>query len=581
MVKDYADDIDTLLVFVSGCHRLPYQNSANGCSKAGLFSAVLTAFLVETYPMLQPDNAQISNQLLEGIYMHISASSTDSGQHTPPSANPSFTPSSAARWVNILFFLSLVFSLSAATFGILVKQWLREYMKWNSTLGSPRENVLIRQIRFEAWEAWNIAATISSIPALLELAMILFLAGTVILLWTLDTVVAAVITVTVALFMAAVSAFTVLPVFYSRCPYKSPTAWAFVSLVDLVYRTTSYTLRSAVEYAVNIRYSIRYWPPAAANVIWKPRIRNWRQRERGGEGTAKVAWNWWWRRVPERTMRTIERALFAELVVTTDDGVHLGPYKNVTPIHADASKHVIKDLSEATMLFRALAWVNKASQNPRVQTHIIQSMETLHTELPDGDIGLGIKNVFDWSLLCSLQTGTLDQPQLAVTQIGNMTPGIDVVQNQVRSVLAIHDTKNLRDNKIIMRARQRVQYGGAYLRAPSEYSSLFAYLVAVDLNAAVASFHQTVLDPRATEVSPIAGRMMLELLCVLGSICINRYIPTSKVHLAGFRELVCNKDIRSALDMAYPGLRSSALMIACRLWRVESTAGEMTSTSHA
>lgn len=113
---------------------------------------------------------------------------------TPLLAPPS-GPSTAARWINSLFFVSLILSLAVALFGILAKQWLREYMQWNLPIGVPRENVLVRQMRFEAGEAWNVAATIAAIPAFLELAMVLFLVGIIILLWTSHDVVAIVVTV--------------------------------------------------------------------------------------------------------------------------------------------------------------------------------------------------------------------------------------------------------------------------------------------------------------------------------------------------------------------------------------------------
>lgn len=153
---------------------------------------------------------------------------------------PPFTPSTTARWINSLFFVSLVLSLAAALFGILVKQWVREYMQWNSPLATPRENVLIRQFRFEAWQAWNIATVISTVPALLEVAMILFLAGLSILLWTLDDVVAICVTTTISVFLLVVAVFTVLPVFSRRCPYKSPTAWALVLVFNFGPRFVSF-----------------------------------------------------------------------------------------------------------------------------------------------------------------------------------------------------------------------------------------------------------------------------------------------------------------------------------------------------
>ena len=144
-----------------------------------------------------------------------------------------FSPTASARWINGLFFYSLVLSLAAALFGILAKQWIREYLKWNTAIGDPRENVLVRQIRFEAWRDWNVEGVLWSIPFLLELAMIFFLVGIVILLWTLDSVVAIAVTALVAVFLAGFSAFTVLPIFSKRCPYKSPTAWVLLRMIWL------------------------------------------------------------------------------------------------------------------------------------------------------------------------------------------------------------------------------------------------------------------------------------------------------------------------------------------------------------
>ncbi|EKM49335.1 uncharacterized protein PHACADRAFT_107002, partial [Phanerochaete carnosa HHB-10118-sp] len=45
-MEGYSENIDTLLVF------------------AGLFSAILSAFVVQTYQMLQPSSADLTNQLL-------------------------------------------------------------------------------------------------------------------------------------------------------------------------------------------------------------------------------------------------------------------------------------------------------------------------------------------------------------------------------------------------------------------------------------------------------------------------------------------------------------------------------------
>ena len=116
-VKDYADDIDTLLVFVSYWlqHNIVFIGSSH--LQAGLFSAILTAFVVESYTILQPDGTQITNQLLADISIELRGGNVT--KPTPPVA--SFTPTTAARWINALFFLSLVLSLTAALFTLLVK----------------------------------------------------------------------------------------------------------------------------------------------------------------------------------------------------------------------------------------------------------------------------------------------------------------------------------------------------------------------------------------------------------------------------------------------------------------------------
>lgn len=199
--------------------------------------------------MLQPSASDLTNQLLaannkmlvNGFSALLALPSSAPSTFVPE--DPAvFKPSAAARWINCLFFVSLVLSLSAAFLGILVQQWIREYMQWNSPLAAPRENILVRQFRFEAWESWKVSAVISTVPALLEVAMILFLVGMVVLLWTLDDVVAICATTFMALFMLVFAVFTVLPVFHRLCPYKSPTAWALVLTWKFILHSALFAL---------------------------------------------------------------------------------------------------------------------------------------------------------------------------------------------------------------------------------------------------------------------------------------------------------------------------------------------------
>ncbi|KAF9529488.1 hypothetical protein CPB83DRAFT_764944, partial [Crepidotus variabilis] len=102
----WKDEVDKLLVF------------------AGLFSAVVTGLLVESYKSLSEDPieamlaqlvAQGSNQTTVAI-----ATSGNSGR---------FAASESSKRVNALWFLSLVLSLATALFGIVAQQWLREHIR--------------------------------------------------------------------------------------------------------------------------------------------------------------------------------------------------------------------------------------------------------------------------------------------------------------------------------------------------------------------------------------------------------------------------------------------------------------------
>lgn len=204
----------------------------------GLFSAVVTGFIVLSVSMLQEDTGQAAVNVLSIISQQLSSSSKlgDAPIVNPrrdlvvPSTAAQFQPSIGARWINALWFSSLTLSLASAVFGIMFKEWIREYLQWRSATCPSRTNVVVRQIRLDSWTAWRTPALIYSISALLELAVILFVCGLTIFVWTLDYVVATVLTFDVAVFLSLVAFFTLMPAVRKCCPYKSPTAWAFILL---------------------------------------------------------------------------------------------------------------------------------------------------------------------------------------------------------------------------------------------------------------------------------------------------------------------------------------------------------------
>ncbi|TBU59460.1 hypothetical protein BD310DRAFT_791839, partial [Dichomitus squalens] len=215
-------------------------------AQAGLFSAVLTAFNVQSYQTLQPASADSSTAVLQQILSaQLSSFSVNlpsvNSTHIPRPLNeikPSFNAPLSAIWINALWFSSLICSLASASIALIVKQWLHELTLGLS--GTTRESARRRQYRHNTLVKWRVEAIVRTPSILLQIALVLFLSGLIILLWTLDTTVAVVGTILVSalsLFMVIV---TVLPAFQWDCCYRSPQAL----LVYVVVRFTRNVLRN-------------------------------------------------------------------------------------------------------------------------------------------------------------------------------------------------------------------------------------------------------------------------------------------------------------------------------------------------
>ncbi|KAI0706157.1 hypothetical protein BC835DRAFT_1258005, partial [Cytidiella melzeri] len=206
-IGGYKEDVDTLLTFT------------------GLYSAVLTAFVIVSYPQLQEDTAGETLQVLRIIASQTAAYALVGGQllnstTASPAPSPPFQPSPTAIRVNALWFSSLVISLSTASLGILVKQWLREYMAFCTS--SPQGQLRVRQFRRSGLESWHVFGIASLLPLLIQISLSLFFVGlcyfTIDIHPTIGWTTIPLVCVW-ALFIAIV---TLSPIFSSRCPYKTP-----------------------------------------------------------------------------------------------------------------------------------------------------------------------------------------------------------------------------------------------------------------------------------------------------------------------------------------------------------------------
>ncbi|KZV89312.1 hypothetical protein EXIGLDRAFT_838617 [Exidia glandulosa HHB12029] len=184
---------------------------------AGLFSAAVTAFVVESYQFLQPGTLDL------GAALYALAVNDTAMLHSL--ATSSSQPSSPARWINGLWFTSLFFSLVAAFLCILVKQWLDEYKaRTRASSQNPKHWSRRRAFYFRAVDSWGVPVIISLLPLLLHAALFLFFAGMVVLLWSLNRAVAGWLSGLALLALLLYLVSLLIPVWDAACPFATPLA---------------------------------------------------------------------------------------------------------------------------------------------------------------------------------------------------------------------------------------------------------------------------------------------------------------------------------------------------------------------
>lgn len=200
---------------------VPFLRKTETRVQAGLFSAAVTAFNIETYKNLQQDSGDLTSNIL----LHISQQLADNSVSTSNASRQSYTPpvfqpSRAAVRLNIFWFASLVFSLVAAFLAILVKQWLRQYTA--GRYSNPEEFIRVRHCRREGLRRWRVFEIIGVLPLLLHTALILFFIGLADFLIALDKVVGIIVTIPIAGWLLLWFACTVTPFVSADCPYVTP-----------------------------------------------------------------------------------------------------------------------------------------------------------------------------------------------------------------------------------------------------------------------------------------------------------------------------------------------------------------------
>ncbi|PVF92405.1 hypothetical protein CPB86DRAFT_877906 [Serendipita vermifera] len=168
MIKDWNDSLNTLLIFTA------------------LYSAVLTAFIIESMKLLEEDPAKTTRDILLVLSRQLANGSF------PPFEPTVYQIPQYAIIVNGLFFTSLSCALIAALLAVLALQWVANYdMGLNTSL--PEKRALQRHMRLMGIRKCKMSELIASLPILIFIALFLFFIGIADWLWYMNRVISGIV----------------------------------------------------------------------------------------------------------------------------------------------------------------------------------------------------------------------------------------------------------------------------------------------------------------------------------------------------------------------------------------------------
>ncbi|KAN0140628.1 hypothetical protein V8E53_001837, partial [Lactarius tabidus] len=191
----------------------------------GLFSAAVASLISVSIQDIRQDPQDTSNFYLANLYQATVDSNRSSSL---PASPPPFSPPTYAVWVNSLWFLSLVISITCALLATLLQQWARRYLKVTQTRSSLHKRARIRSFFAEGVKKSHLSMVVEALPALIHLSVSLFFAGLVVFLWNVNLTIFKVVLSWIGICTTLYGSITLVPVFRHDSPYHSP-------LTDLVW----------------------------------------------------------------------------------------------------------------------------------------------------------------------------------------------------------------------------------------------------------------------------------------------------------------------------------------------------------
>ena len=187
---------------------------------------------------IQQNPQDTSNFYLANIYQATIDHNSSTISTSPPLSPLPFSPPNHAVWVNALWFMSLVISLTCALLATLLQQWARRYLKITQSRYQPHKRARIRAFFAEGVEKCLLPWTVDALPTLLHLSLFLFFAGLVVFLCNVDITCVKLVLSWVGLCAALYGCITCMPMFCHDSPYYTPLSlptWHIINGIPFLF----------------------------------------------------------------------------------------------------------------------------------------------------------------------------------------------------------------------------------------------------------------------------------------------------------------------------------------------------------
>jgi Family of unknown function (DUF6535) len=173
---------------------------------------------------LRPNSQDTSAFYLANIYQLLANPNVSRASIlATPAKPPPFSPPKFAIWVNALWFLSLVISLTCALLATLLQQWARRYVTVTQPPRySPHKRARIRAFFADGVENFHLPWAVETLPTLLHLSLFLFFSGLIVFSLNVHYTIFYVIAWWIGLSAVAYGSITLMPIFRHDSPYYAP-----------------------------------------------------------------------------------------------------------------------------------------------------------------------------------------------------------------------------------------------------------------------------------------------------------------------------------------------------------------------